>query len=43
MATALLSGGDPDDVLRALTTRVSDLTGADMTGVLLPSVDDDVA
>jgi signal transduction histidine kinase len=41
MATALLSGGDPDDVLRAVTTRVSDLTDADLTGVLLPSADDD--
>ena len=32
MATALLSGADPDDVLRAVSTRVSDLTGADMAG-----------
>ena len=41
MATALLSGADPDDVLRAVSTRVSALTNADMAGVLLPSVDDD--
>jgi signal transduction histidine kinase len=41
MATALLSGADPDDVLRAVSTRVSDLTGADMAGALTPSVDDD--
>ena len=41
MATALLSGADPDDVMRAVSTRVSDLTGADMAGVLMPSVDDD--
>jgi signal transduction histidine kinase len=41
MATALLSGADPDEVLRAVSTRVSDLTGADMAGVLTPSVDDD--
>jgi signal transduction histidine kinase len=40
MATELLSGADPDDVLRAVSTRVSDLTGADMAGVLTPSVDD---
>jgi signal transduction histidine kinase len=41
MATALLSGADPDDVLRAVSTRVSDLTGADMAGALTPSLDDD--
>jgi signal transduction histidine kinase len=41
MATALLSGADPDEVLRAVTTRVSQLTGADMAGVLAPSLDDD--
>ena len=41
MATALLSGADPDDVLRAVSTQVSALTDADMAGVLLPSVDDD--
>jgi signal transduction histidine kinase len=40
MATALLSGTDPDEVLRAVTTRVSLLTDADMAGVLAPSVDD---
>jgi signal transduction histidine kinase len=41
MATALLSGADPDDVLRAVSTQVSTLTNADMAGVLSPSVDDD--
>jgi signal transduction histidine kinase len=41
MATALLSGADPDDVLRAVTSQVSALTSADMSGVLLPSVDGD--
>jgi signal transduction histidine kinase len=41
MATALLSGADPDDVLRAVSTRVSALTNADMAGVLALSVDDD--
>ena len=41
MATALLSGADPDDVLRAVSTQVSALTNADMAGVLSPSLDDD--
>jgi signal transduction histidine kinase len=41
MATALLSGADPDDVLRAVSTRISTLTNADMAGVLAPSPDDD--
>jgi signal transduction histidine kinase len=41
MATALLSGADPDQVLRAVSTRVSTLTDSDMAGVLAPSVDDD--
>jgi signal transduction histidine kinase len=40
MATALLSGADPDDVLRAVSTQVSALTNADMAGVLAPSLDD---
>jgi signal transduction histidine kinase len=40
MATALLSGADPDDVLRAVSTRVSALTDADMAGVMSPTVDD---
>ncbi|HZB19555.1 MAG TPA: GAF domain-containing protein [Blastococcus sp.] len=40
MATALLSGADPDDVLRAVATQVSALTHADMAGVLSPSGDD---
>ena len=40
MATALLSGADPDDVLRAVSTQVSALTNADMAGVLAPTDDD---
>jgi signal transduction histidine kinase len=40
MATALLSGSDPDDVLRAVSTRVSILTDADMAGVMSPTADD---
>jgi signal transduction histidine kinase len=40
MATALLSGADPDEVLRAVSTQVSALTNADMAGVLAPSPDD---
>jgi signal transduction histidine kinase len=43
MATALLSGADPDDVLRAVSTQVLALTNADMAGVLSPSLDDDDA
>src|SRR4051794_35464422 len=43
MATALLSGADPDDVLRAVSTQVSALANADMAGVLAPSPDDDQA
>jgi signal transduction histidine kinase len=41
IATALLSGADPDQVLRALSEQVFQLTHADMAGVLAPSVDDD--
>jgi signal transduction histidine kinase len=41
MATALLSGTAPDDVLRAVSTRISALTSSDMVGVLTPSQDDD--
>jgi signal transduction histidine kinase len=41
MSTALLSGADPDQVLRSVSTRVATLTGADTTGVLAPSVGDD--
>jgi signal transduction histidine kinase len=40
MATALLSGADPDDALRRISTQVLSLTGADMAGVLAPSHDD---
>jgi GAF domain-containing protein len=41
MATALLSGADPDEVLRAVSTQVWALTNADTAGVLAPSADDD--
>jgi signal transduction histidine kinase len=41
MATALLSGADPDEVLQSVSTRVSVLTAADMCGVLSPSTDDE--
>jgi signal transduction histidine kinase len=40
MAAALLSGADPDQVLRAVSTRVSALTNADVAGVLAPTPDD---
>jgi signal transduction histidine kinase len=39
MATALLPGGDPDDVLRAVSTRVAALADADMAAVLAPTTD----
>jgi len=41
VATALLSGADPDEVLRTVATRVVLLTGADLAGVLLPGPDED--
>jgi signal transduction histidine kinase len=41
LATALLSGADPDEVLRSIATRVADLTAADLAGVMSPSLDDD--
>jgi signal transduction histidine kinase len=40
LATALLSGADPDQVLRSVAIRVSALTRSDMVGVLAPSRDD---
>ena len=40
MSTALLSGAEPEHVLRSISTRVAELTGSDITGVLAPSVDD---
>ena len=43
LATALLSGADPDEVLRSVSTRVSALTDADMAGVLVPTLGDDDA
>jgi signal transduction histidine kinase len=40
MATALLSGADPDDVLRVVSDQVLALSNADMAGVLAPNFDD---
>jgi signal transduction histidine kinase len=40
MATALLSGADPDDVIRTVSTQVSALTNADMAGIMTPGPDD---
>jgi signal transduction histidine kinase len=40
LATDLLSGTEPDDVLRSISTRVRALTDADMAGVLAPSLGD---
>jgi signal transduction histidine kinase len=37
LATDLLSGADPDMVLRTLATRVAALADADLTGILSPS------
>jgi signal transduction histidine kinase len=41
LATDLLAGADPDEVLRSVSMRVSCLTDGDMAGVLSPSVDDE--
>lgn len=41
MATALLSGAEPEQVLRSVATRVADLASADLCAVLAPSIDDD--
>jgi signal transduction histidine kinase len=40
LATALLSGAGPDEVLRSVCTRVAALTGADLAGVLAPGLGD---
>ena len=40
MATALLSGADPDDVLRVVSDQVLALSNADLAGVLAPSTGD---
>jgi signal transduction histidine kinase len=40
-ATALLSGEDPAGVLRDVVAEVAALTSADLTGILLPTPDDD--
>jgi signal transduction histidine kinase len=39
MATALLSGAEPDDVLRMASAQVATLANADMAGVLSPTAD----
>ncbi|MGY1709986.1 GAF domain-containing protein [Geodermatophilus sp. SYSU D00758] len=39
IATALLSGTDPDTVLRTIAERVATLAAADAAGVLLPALD----
>lgn len=36
IATALLSGADPDEVLRSTAPRVAELAGADAAGLLVP-------
>jgi signal transduction histidine kinase len=41
MATALLSGAEPDEVLRSMATKVAELSAADVSAVLAPSLDDD--
>ncbi|WNV75390.1 GAF domain-containing protein [Geodermatophilus sp. DSM 44513] len=41
IATALLSGADPDSVLRSIGERVAELASADVAGVLVPAADDD--
>jgi signal transduction histidine kinase len=40
-ATALLSGDDPAAVLRDVTSEAASLIGADLTGLLVPTPDDD--
>jgi signal transduction histidine kinase len=41
IATALLSGADPDTVLRSIGEQVADLASADAAGVLVPGLDGD--
>ena len=43
IATALLSGADPDTVLRSIGEQVAGLASADAAGVLVPSADDEDA
>ncbi|MBJ7453868.1 MAG: GAF domain-containing protein [Blastococcus sp.] len=43
ISTALLAGGDPDEVLRAAAARVAELSQAEAAGVLLPVPGDDDA
>jgi signal transduction histidine kinase len=41
VATSLMSGAEPASVFRSIAERVTELTGADLTGVLLPTQDGD--
>ncbi|MGY1619973.1 GAF domain-containing protein [Geodermatophilus sp. SYSU D00691] len=41
VATSLLSGAEPEDVLHDIADRVRVLAGADLAGVLVPGEDDD--
>jgi signal transduction histidine kinase len=43
IATALLSGADPDTVLRSIGEQVADLASADTAGVLVPRPDEEDA
>jgi len=43
ISTALLAGGDPDEVLRVAAGRVAELSGSEAAGVLLPVPGDDDA
>uniref|UniRef100_UPI0012FFD32A GAF domain-containing protein n=1 Tax=Geodermatophilus chilensis TaxID=2035835 RepID=UPI0012FFD32A len=43
IATALLSGADPDTVLRSIGEQVAGLASADVAGVLVPGPDDEDA
>jgi signal transduction histidine kinase len=40
VATALLSGAEPDEVLRSVAARVATLIGADLAGILVPIAED---
>jgi signal transduction histidine kinase len=43
MTAELLSGAEPEQVLRSVATRVTDLAFADLGAVLAPSLDDDAS
>ncbi len=42
VATSLLSGADPDEVLASVTRQVRDLAGADLVALALPEQDDSI-